>query len=259
MDLKLKLIIDTRETGSVAAELDVLGTPYTIEPLHVGDFAIKGNTEDGDTEFIAVWERKSCADLAASINDGRYAEQKERLKALECRWKGYLLEGYYPESGIRFPTKGKTSVVPRSTIDSVKIGLMLRDGFTVYELADAKHTAIFLTKMMVKIPEYLSSNVKASYEESLIKSISTVRKENMTAEVCYIAQLCQIPGVSHTIAQAIQTVYPNMRALLDADELLAEIPVSASRRLGKVLAQRIYDYMGISCKPKPVIIKKIKA
>ena len=262
----MRLIIDTRETGSVAKELDVLGTYYTIEPLHVGDFAIK----DDDDAFIAVWERKSCADLAASINDGRYAEQKGRLLALECRWKGYLLEGYYPETGIRFPTKGgKTSVVPRSTIDSVKLGLMLRDGFTLYELADSKHTAIFLTKMMAKLPEYLQGSSN-TYEESLIKSISTVRKENMTPEVCYIAQLCQIPGVSHGIAQAIHTVYPNMRTLLNLDIThLTEIPVSSSRRLGKVLAQRIYDYMGIGVKEikeikegdstnkiKPLIIKK---
>ncbi len=253
----MRLIIDTRETGSVARELDILGTEYTIEPLNVGDFAIK----DDEGAFIAVWERKSCADLAASINDGRYAEQKGRLSALECRWKGYLLEGYYPESGIRFPTKGKTSVVPRSTIDSVKLGLMLRDGFTVYELADSKHTAIFLTKMMVKLPEYLQTQAGGNYEESLIKSISTVRKENMTPEVCYIAQLCQIPGVSHGIAQAIHKVYPNMRTLLSLDiSNLTEIPVSSSRRLGKVLAQRIYDYMGIEepKKIKPLIIKKME-
>jgi ERCC4-type nuclease len=263
----MRLIIDTRETGSVAKELDVLGTAYTIEPLHVGDFAIKD-----DDAFIAVWERKSCADLAASINDGRYAEQKGRLLALECRWKGYLLEGYYPEAGIRFPTKGgKTSVVPRSTVDSVKLGLMLRDGFSLYELADCKHTAIFLTKMMAKLPEYLQGGSCNTYEESLIKSISTVRKENMTPEVCYIAQLCQIPGVSHGIAQAIHTVYPNMQTLLNLDIThLTEIPVSSSRRLGKVLAQRIYDYMGIGVKDvkdvkegdsknklKPLIIKKI--
>jgi ERCC4-type nuclease len=251
----MRLIIDTRETGSVAAQLDELGTAYTIEPLNVGDFAIKNENE----EFVAVWERKSCADLAASINDGRYAEQKCRLLALECRWKGYLIEGYYPVNGV--VTKGRHPVVPRSTFDSVKLGLTLRDGFTVYELSDAKHTAVFLSKMMTKIPEYLSapgSKGGAEYEESLIKSISTVRKENMTPEVCYLAQLCQIPGVSHTIAQAIQTVYPTMRALLNADLKLAEIQVSSSRRLGKVLAQRINEYMDVGSKPKPkpVIVKK---
>jgi ERCC4-type nuclease len=252
----MKLIIDTRETGSVAAELDKLCTHYTIEPLSVGDFAIKTD----DDELVAVWERKTCADLAASINDGRYAEQKGRLISLNCRWKGYLLEGYYPERGITFPKAGgKLSVVPRFTIDSVKLGLCLRDGFTVYELADANHTAIFLTKMLTKLPEYLKDST-FKYEEALIKSVSTVRKENMTPEVCYLAQLCQIPGVSHGIAQAIQRSYPNMKALLSLSDTneLAEIKATDSRRLGKVLAQRIVDYMigepgPVAVKTKPVI------
>jgi len=85
----MKLIIDTRETGSVAKELDKLNTPYSIEPLSVGDFAIRND----EGESVAVWERKTCADLAASINDGRYAEQKGRLNAMDCRWKGYIIEG----------------------------------------------------------------------------------------------------------------------------------------------------------------------
>ena len=253
----MKLIIDTRETGSVAAELDKLCTSYTIEPLSVGDFAIK--TDEGLT--VAVWERKTCADLAASINDGRYAEQKGRLIALDCRFKGYILEGYYPERGITFPKAGgKLTVVPRFTIDSVKLGLTLRDGFTVYEVADANHTAVFLTKMLAKLPEYLKVP-SLNYEEALIKSISTVRKENMTPEVCYIAQLCQIPGVSHGIAQAIQRSYPNMRSLLAECEVhsLSEIKATDSRRLGKVLAQRIVDYMGPApvLKPKPIIKIKV--
>jgi ERCC4-type nuclease len=245
----LKIIIDTRETGSVARELDILGTPYTIEHMPVGDFAI---VDDSGMQ-LAVWERKTCADLAASINDGRYAEQKGRLLSLSCPWKGYIIEGYYPEKGIAFPkVGGKISVVPRLTIDSVKLGLVLRDRLSVFELADSKHTALFLVKMLDKLkqPEYTNTNttgttgVSTNYQEALIKSISTVRKENMTPEVCYLAQLCQVPGISHGIAQAIQSKYPNMRALLNAKDL-AEIKCSESRRLGKVLAQRLVDFLGI--------------
>ena len=253
----MKLIIDTRETGSVAKELDKLNTPYSIEPLSVGDFAIRND----EGESVAVWERKTCADLAASINDGRYAEQKGRLNAMDCRWKGYIIEGYYPERGLTIPKAGgKLTIVPRLTIDSVKLGLSLRDGFTVYELADSNHTAVFLTKMLTKLPEYLRlKGSTANYEEALIKSISTVRKENMTPEVCYIAQLSQIPGVSHGIAQAIQRSYPSMRTLLTecTVDALSEIKATDSRRLGKVLAQRIVEYMGCAVQA-PVVAPKIK-
>jgi ERCC4-type nuclease len=239
------IVIDTRETGSVASELNALGVPYVVEPMSVGDFGIR----DESGNFLAVWERKTCADLAASINDGRYAEQKGRMMALNCRFKGYLLEGYYPEKGVSFPKAGgKITVVPRFTIDSVKLGLALRDGLTVFELADSKHMALFLTKMLEKIktPEFQTPSVK--YEEALIKSISTVRKENMTPAVCYLAQLCQIPGISHGIATSIQSKFPNMRALLKSiDESgpaeLAVIQCTESRKLGKVLSQRIVEYL----------------
>ena len=247
--MKLNLIIDTRESGSVAADLDRLGTPYEIRSLSVGDFALE-DKESGAT--LALWERKSCSDLAASINDGRYNEQKGRLKAKaqDCPYVGYILEGYYPVNGICFPKPGgKKGIVPRATIDSVKLGLTLRDGFTVYELADSSHTAVFLTKMLSKIPEYLNeteSMRKNKYEDSLIKSMSTVRKDNMTPELCYLSQLCQIPGISHNIAQGIQSHYPNMLSLLkniNDVKKLASIKCTESRKLGNVLAQRLYDYM----------------
>jgi len=240
--MPLEIVIDTRETGSVARELDALGTLYVIEPMSVGDFAIR----DENGIQIAVWERKTCADLAASINDGRYAEQKGRLLALDAKFKGYLIEGHYPEKGISFPkANGKHTVVPRFTIDSVKLGLSLRDRFFVFELSDANHTAQFLTKMLMKLPDYLDTkDQECKYEEALIKSISTVRKANMTPEVCYLAQLCQIPGISHGIAQAIQSKYPNMRALLNAKPAdLAEMKCSESRKLGKVLSQRLVQYL----------------
>jgi hypothetical protein len=117
--------------------------------------------------------------------------------------------------------------------------------------------------MLTKIPEYLGDSSKsANYEEALIKSISTVRKENMTPAVCYLAQLCQIPGISHGIAQAIQCKYPTMRALLNACPAeLAEIKCSESRKLGKVLSQRLTEYLGleasIKIKDKPVITRKL--
>ena len=41
----------------------------------IGDFIIKTDTD----EIIMIFERKSLADLVASIKDGRYSEQSFRL------------------------------------------------------------------------------------------------------------------------------------------------------------------------------------
>ena len=46
-----------------------------VESLHLGDIII---CDDDGNELILI-ERKSLADLASSIRDGRYAEQSYRL------------------------------------------------------------------------------------------------------------------------------------------------------------------------------------
>ena len=242
--MTFRLIIDTREKGSVATELNHLNVDYSVEPLSVGDFAIK----DEKDNIVALWERKTCADLAASINDGRYGEQKGRLAAENCKWKGYIIEGYYPASGLKVHTK--KGLMPRGTIDSVKLSITLKNNFIIYELSDSTHTAEFLKKMLAKITEYSKESgseteKRETYEDALIKSMSNVRKENMTPDVCFLSQLCQIPGVSYAIAQAIKNVYPNMRAILNLNvKTLSDIKVT-NRRLGTVLAERIFNYMGL--------------
>lgn len=249
------LVIDTKEksvsTAVIVDYLESLGLKYEHRNLDVGDLAIF----DGDLhQIIALFERKTCKDMAASINDGRYREQKVRLLNTDCRWKGYILEGTFPEKGISFPTRGcKRRTVAETTYYSIITGLTLRDGLNVYTTRSTADTAKLLGQMLRKIPDYnKKGGVNLNYQQELIKSVSTVRKENMTPEMCYLAQLCQIPGVSHKIATCVQEKWPNMLHLLQADSHeLSEINLG-ERRLGKVLAARIVKYM----KPKEKI--KIK-
>ena len=56
-----------------------LGAEQVVrERLDVGDVVLK--TDDGGTALVV--ERKTWADLASSLTDGRYAEQKARLLAV---------------------------------------------------------------------------------------------------------------------------------------------------------------------------------
>jgi len=60
--------------------------------LPVGDFVVS-ETEDF-TSAIYIIERKSISDLAASIVDGRFREQKSRLaESLNSESVVYLIEG----------------------------------------------------------------------------------------------------------------------------------------------------------------------
>ncbi len=63
-----KLVVDTRERSLIKA----LGKELEVRTLEVGDILCE--YEDGS---FWIAERKTADDLAASIHDGRWKEQKE--------------------------------------------------------------------------------------------------------------------------------------------------------------------------------------
>lgn len=232
----MKLIVDSREKSDIHEAVQSEISISEQRNLDVGDFAI---CDDSDN-IIVLLERKTCRDLAASLSDGRYKEQKIRLLSSSVRWKGYIIEGEFPENGIRQGSR----VIVKNTYYSILLGMTMRDKLLVYHTENLQETIKLLGQMIKKIPDYLSIQDSAvDAQEAHIKSISTVRKENMKPKLCYLAQLCQIPGVSHKIASYISDKYPNFSILLHVSvDDLAKINLN-KRRLGKVLAERIYNYL----------------
>ena len=239
----LQLHVDNRE-HQVIAELQDLGTQHLVEVLDIGDFHIKR----GDLP-IAILERKSYADLAASLKDGRYEEQKQRLRAAQCQYKGYILEGAYPS--------GKHRNVPEGTFDSILVGITFRDGLIVLYSSSTAHTARLLTKLVKKLAEYASGPNRTAveaYEEARVKSsVSTTKGDNYTPDVCYLSQLAQIPGVSHITAKGLAERYPTMAILCDelrregGPSKLANLVISG-RKLGAT-AEKIVRFMGVGDGP----------
>ena len=72
----------------------------------------------------------------------------------------------------------------------------------------------------------------------------------MTPEVCQVVMLTHIPGVSHNFSRRILEHYQSLENLINAlksaelpEGLLTNLQVTDKRKLGKVLAQRIYNYL----------------
>ena len=77
----MRLIIDNREHGLYEKCEQILSndpvyTTIETQVLHIGDILVK--TDEG--KDVMIIERKTLADLLASIKDGRYEEQSHRLK-----------------------------------------------------------------------------------------------------------------------------------------------------------------------------------
>ena len=152
--MPIDIIVDNRENGLIAKlkEIGDRGGPgpiegpiegLKIETLDIGDIVFR---EDG--KDILIIERKTVADLKASICDGRAREQKARLlhSGIAVDRIMYLIEG-----SLDKPLKSKTCGFPTSTLIGSLINTQLRDGIKVYKTASMSETVCFLVKLKSKL------------------------------------------------------------------------------------------------------------
>jgi len=271
---KIKIIIDNREKDIIQLfkvtdfkfkNNELIEIAY--DNLDIGDFHIKV-----DEQLAIVIERKTLADLAASIKDGRYKEQKARMKAINIpnHYKMYLIEGeVYAEDSLDKNSKFVScNGIAISTIISSIVNTYLRDGLSIYKTKNINATAKFLAKIFEKMPEFgnnvlnnsqsISSIGQSNEQETdeYMSGLKLKKKENMTGIACYISQLAQITGVSYNIAKSISEKFNSLIDLSlaylgleedkDREMLLADIKITIGksgkeRRIGKVLSKRIYE------------------
>lgn len=206
--------------------------------LDVGDFHI---LRDG--ALLMVVERKTLTDLASSLKDGRYTEQKARMLAKvdgDTRRLAIVVEGVFPFSGDE-PVDG----IPARALRTLVINLMHRDGVAVYTVRDCRETADLVAHMAEKAEPGASLHT-----HPYTASVKTKKSDNLTPRTTAVLQLCVVPRVSARIAEAVLTelgceTLGDMCATLngyegDVVKKLAEIKVNG-RRVGDVTARRIFE------------------
>jgi len=210
----MEIIVDFREAKLLAA-LEALGScsgPIGRSNLELGDVVV----QNGDVKL--VFERKSFADLAASLKDGRYKEQKVRLLAhTEPRKITYLIEGMPNATGLK-PDQTYHGL-SSNTITSMLIHTMFRDGihvvFTKDEVESAKWIAL-IAKKLAAHPEKFGGGEASAVAYVMSVKAKSCKKENIDMKTCYILQLCQIPSISQKIASHIADRFASMDALIGA-------------------------------------------
>lgn len=190
----MKLCIDVRE-----ADLIALLPGATVKPLILGDITI----EDDDGVELAIIERKTVADLAASIKDGRYRDQSARLTAYSLPNHNimYLIEGT-----LRSPKLP----MPRDTLMASMVSLWFGKGFSVMRTESLEQTAQFLQVMLTKFEK------EDGYKQEVKAGTSDVKQAKMdkiTPDNVQAMMLAQIPYVSMLAAEAVLDRYGNVGAL----------------------------------------------
>jgi ERCC4-type nuclease len=202
--------------------------------LFLGDITIR----NGDI----IIERKTWADLEASIKDGRYEEQSHRLK--EAKEEGYNI--YYFLEGDLSRHRGR---LPTTTLISTMYSLT-RKGFYVIQTRSVDETALFIMQFADKGIRDLQKNKLNTYE-----SVSLNKKKNslITRDNISIYMLSQIPNISisnatsilerfdGSISKLILELQTNEKAL---DGLTQTTKDGKKRKISKSVIENIKNFLG---------------
>ncbi len=253
------IIFDTREAklrDCFSPEL-----PIKVEPLTIGDIIFSSEL----LKDVIIFERKSLSDLLASIKDGRYEEQSHRLihsSGVAPHRIMYIIEGMF--STLRNPAE-------KQLVISAMTSLQLYKGFSVIRTSSVQETADFIAGMWKKMKRNeekginlytpvtqsqteepdSAQNQDSAQETTQVQAycseVKKEKKENVTPENIGEIILCQIPGISSTIAVELMSKYKNIRELLEMirerpDEL-KEIKING-RRMGSNVIDSILRYLG---------------
>jgi len=251
----MKITVDYREKKLILA-LNILNRDkeYNIDivtaNLPIGDIIISDKEKD-----LLIIERKTITDLAASIRDGRYAEQSYRLNAnpLHNHNIVYLIEGLM--SSIAYSSK-YTKITSR-TIHTCMFSLNYFKGFTVVRSNSIIETAEYILRSTDKIKREMGKKLgyydtKNLHEKKDYNTVVKIqKKEYITPENIGEILLSQIPSVSKKTAHAIISRFLSLIHLIDMmrindnclDDITFETTGGRQRRISKRSIKNIKEYL----------------
>ncbi len=221
-------VLDMRERELIR----ILGWPSRALP--VGDVWI-GLSGETLARGGIVAERKTAADLEASILDGRYREQRTRLLS-HCQTNGfrplYIIEGSLDRLAGRLQESALLKHLTRLT---------LRYGVSVLQTESAAATATLcklLAEQIVAEPLVFCSEeaAKVHYTDTICVNKRGNRED---PGVFASAVLQQCPGVSAAGATALLAQFKTLEGIWAATPQQLAATLIGKRKLGAVVAERL--------------------
>ncbi|CAL8383952.1 unnamed protein product [Arctogadus glacialis] len=289
-DYDIILCVDFIETtgGSnhckqdLVKELQRNGVTFDVRKLNVGDFLwvarervapIPGQLRAPEAKELVldyIIERKRMDDLCGSIIDGRFREQKFRLKRCGLSKPIYLVE----ECG----TAASHMSLPEATLQQAIINTQVVDGFFVKRVQDVRESAAYLTVMTryltrlyqnctlvcrsrelegdggmkTSLPSSSSSTPSLSLLSFAEFNYGAIKNKSQTVREVFARQLMQISSLSGDKAAAILDRYTTPCSLLsayescpseaDREKLLSNIRYGKlNRNIGPALSRTVYQ------------------
>nr|SVE74732.1 EOG090X06E6 [Daphnia carinata] len=181
------------------------GVSYDVRKLSIGDYlwickpkASSGISSDQELTLPYVVERKRMDDVVSSIKDGRFKEQKFRLKHSGLVRPIYLIEEFGNRQNLGLP---ETSVLQAIA------NTLIIEKFQVQWTQKSDDSVAFLVQM--------TKQLTAIYRGKTVTSRGCQEKPLSVTQM-FAKQLMQLHGLSGEKAEAIVKVYPTPSSLMDA-------------------------------------------
>ena len=250
----MEVIIDNRETkikeyfSSQINYVDI----FKYENLDLGDIVIKYN---GVVKYI--FERKTIRDLADSIKDNRYHEQKQRMKfsSINDVKISYIFEYFINYDSLE--KNVQISDLRGDIVLSAILNTTLRDNYGIFLTRSIDETIYVLENIiyrMLKDPSKYFDKTEKIDNTYLLKRR---KKDNITRDNIFLLYLSQIPGVSKSIGTQLSKMYKTMSEFIlylntfekydDKIDYIANINVDIKndkkRKIGKKTATKIIELL----------------
>jgi ERCC4-type nuclease len=254
--------VDYREKDLIAHLDTALGDEkvFRVCNLPIGDVVIgrdSSNEVPTAEDIHCILERKTVSDMAASIRDGRYEEQSFRLNdsAVPNHNIVYVIEGDHCRELSLTNRYCKNKITP-DVMYAAFTSVLFFKGFSLYNSRNTQDTTMFIVNSHRKLLKELYGPLtrgkprRTLYYDPSEPMIAmdasgmshrgggALRKKSSytTSGGIHMAMLCQVPGVSETIATALLTEYetvPRLVKTLTDDPCALDCFKSGTKRLSK--------------------------
>ncbi len=216
--------------------------PFETKALPVGDIWITGGElQPTDVSGIApttgvILERKTIADMQASIKDGRWREQKSRLLtqcAQENMRAAYIIEGSF---------QFVSGAIGVNAIRKLLNRLQFRYNIPVLLSDDIYDTIAVIKNVWEQFSADREAFTSPTGTKQYYESVSVSKKANKEDPANFSRTvLMQCPGISAAVADAImREAGPRLVDVFTKDEkALAAIAVTEKRKVGPAVAKRL--------------------
>uniref|UniRef100_A0A6C0HS02 ERCC4 domain-containing protein n=1 Tax=viral metagenome TaxID=1070528 RepID=A0A6C0HS02_9ZZZZ len=240
------MIVDTRET-ELYTELIKLVPETESKTLELGDISMD--------EYGLVFERKTLADLQASIKDGRYREQGYRLlnSSYNPHNVVYIVEGNFSDYKYKFCDK-KMLFSAMASIHA--------KGFSVMRTSNVMETAFYLSNLFAKRKKLplleKEEQTQESTEKNYAKYVNKTKNKNITENNIHEIMLMQIPSISDVTARHLIEEFKTIGGIIECvntnpsaiNEFKYPDKNGKMKKMSKAISENIIRFLGNNLNPK---------